>query len=46
VFIALGDVYMAIETGTVDGLVTCPPLILAYKLHEVAKYGVVSTFDA
>ena len=44
VFIPLGDVYMAIETGTVDGLVTCPPLILAYKLHEVAKYGVVSTF--
>jgi len=44
VFIPLGDVYMAIETGTVDGLVTCPPLILAYKLHEVAKYGVGSIF--
>jgi TRAP-type C4-dicarboxylate transport system substrate-binding protein len=39
-----GDVYLAIETGTIDGLVTCPPLVLAYKLHEVAKHGVVATF--
>jgi TRAP-type C4-dicarboxylate transport system substrate-binding protein len=44
VFMPLGDVYMAIETGTVDGLVTCPPLVLAYKLYEVAKHGVVTTF--
>ena len=44
VFMPLGDVYMAIERGTVDGLVTCPPLILAYKLHEVTKYGLVTTF--
>ena len=33
---------MAIETGTIDGIVTCPPVILAFKLHEVAKYGVVT----
>jgi TRAP-type transport system periplasmic protein len=44
VFMPLGDVYMAMETGTVDGIVTCPPLILAYKLHEVAKCATVLTF--
>jgi len=43
VFMPPGDVYMAIETGTIDGIVTCPPVILAFKLHEVAKYGVVTT---
>lgn len=44
VFMPLGDVYLSLETGTIDGLVTCPPLVLAFKLHEVAKYGVVATF--
>lgn len=44
VFMPLGDVYMAMETGTVDGIVTCSPLILAYKLHEVAKNATVLTF--
>jgi TRAP-type transport system periplasmic protein len=44
VFMPLGDVYLGLETGTIDGLVTCPPLMLAFKLHEVAKYGVVATF--
>jgi TRAP-type C4-dicarboxylate transport system substrate-binding protein len=44
VFMPLGDVYMALDTGTIDGLVTCPPLILAFKLYEVAKYGVKATF--
>jgi TRAP-type C4-dicarboxylate transport system substrate-binding protein len=44
VFMQLGDVYMAMETGTVDGIVTCPPLVLAFKLHEVAKHGTVLTF--
>ncbi len=44
VFMPLGDVYMAMETGTVDGIVTCPPLILAYKLYEVAKNATVLTF--
>ena len=44
VFMPLGDVYLAMETGTVDGLVTCQPMILAFKLHEVAKHGVVATF--
>ena len=44
VFMPLGDVYLAMETGTIDGLVTCPPLVLAFKLFEVAKYGVKATF--
>jgi TRAP-type transport system periplasmic protein len=44
VFMPLGDVYLAMETGTVDGLVTCPPLVLAYKLYEVAKHGAIATF--
>jgi TRAP-type C4-dicarboxylate transport system substrate-binding protein len=44
VFMPLGDVYLALETGTIDGLVTCPPLVLAFKLYEVAKNGVVATF--
>jgi len=44
VFMPLGEVYLAMETGTVDGLVTCPPLVLAFKLHEVAKQGTIATF--
>ncbi len=44
VFMPLGDVYLALETGTIDGLVTCPPLVLAFKLYEVAKYGTLCTF--
>ncbi len=44
IFMPLGDVYLAAETGTIDGVVTCPPLILAYKLYEVLKHGVIATF--
>jgi TRAP-type C4-dicarboxylate transport system substrate-binding protein len=44
VFMPLGDVYLAVETGTVDGLVTCPSFFLALKFYEVAKHGVVATF--
>jgi TRAP-type C4-dicarboxylate transport system substrate-binding protein len=44
IFMPLGDVYLAMETGTIDGIVTCPPLFISYKLYEVAKYGVVTTF--
>lgn len=36
VFMPLGDVYLALEMGTIDGVVTCPPNVLAYKLYEVA----------
>ncbi len=44
IFMPLSDVYLAMETGTVDGIVTCPPQFLAFKLYEVARYGVVATF--
>lgn len=44
IFMPLADVYLAMETGTIDGIVTCPPLLLSFKLHEVVRYGVVATF--
>jgi TRAP-type C4-dicarboxylate transport system substrate-binding protein len=44
VFMPLVDVYPAMETGTIDGLVTCPPSLLAFKLYEVAKHGTIATF--
>ena len=44
VFMPLGDVYLSMQTGTIDGLVTCPPLVLAFKLNEVAKQGTLATF--
>src|SRR4030043_2301885 len=44
IFMPLGDVYMGMETGTIDGIVTCPPLIISFKLYEVAKHAVVATF--
>lgn len=44
VFMPLGDVYLAMETGTIDGVVTCPPLVLAFKLPEVVRHGVIVTF--
>jgi TRAP-type C4-dicarboxylate transport system substrate-binding protein len=44
VFMPLSDVYMALDTGTIDGVVTCPPLVLAFKLHDVVKHGTILTF--
>ncbi len=44
VFIPLGDVYLSMETGVIDGIVTCPMLYKAYKLHELGKNAVVATF--
>lgn len=44
IFMPLGDVYLAMETGTIDGLVTCPPILLSFKLQEVVKHGVIATF--
>ena len=43
-FMPLGDVYLAMETGNIDGIVTCPMLYKAYKLHELGKHAVVATF--
>ncbi len=44
VFMPLGEVYLSMETGVIDGVVTCPALVKAFKLYEVAKYGVPTSF--
>lgn len=44
VFMPLGDVYLSMETGVIDGVVTCPALVKAFKLYEVAKHGVPISF--
>ncbi len=44
VFMPLGDVYLSMETGVIDGVVTCPALVKAFKLYEVAKFGVPTSF--
>ncbi len=44
VFMPLGDVYLSMETGDIDGIVTCPPLFSAFKLNEVADHAVVASF--
>jgi TRAP-type C4-dicarboxylate transport system substrate-binding protein len=44
VFMPLGDVYLSMETGVIDGIVTCPMLYKAYKLQELGKHAVVATF--
>jgi TRAP-type C4-dicarboxylate transport system substrate-binding protein len=44
IFMPLGDVYMSMETGVIDGVVTCPALVKAFKLDEVAEYGVPTSF--
>lgn len=43
VFMPIGDVYMALQTGTVDGLVTCPPILTSFKLQEIVRYGTILT---
>ena len=44
IFMPLGEVYLSMETGVIDGVVTCPALIKAFKLYEVAKHGVPVSF--
>jgi len=44
IFMPLGDVYLSMETGVIDGVVTCPALVKAFKLYEVAKHGVPVSF--
>jgi len=44
VFMPLGDVYLSMETGVIDGIVTCPQLFNAFKLYEVADQVIVATF--
>ena len=43
-FMPLGDVYMAMETGTIDGIVTCPPLIPLSTFMRWQNMPVVTTF--
>jgi len=42
VFMPGTDFYMGMQTGTIDGLVTCPPILLAFKLNEVVKHGIIA----
>lgn len=44
VFMPLGDVYLSMETGVIDGIVTCPQLFYAFNLQEVADHAVVASF--
>ncbi len=44
VFMPLGDVYLSMKTGVIDGVVTCAPLVKAFKLYEVADYCVPISF--
>jgi TRAP-type C4-dicarboxylate transport system substrate-binding protein len=44
VFMPLGDVYLSMETGVIDGVVTCPALVNAFKIYEVADYCVPISF--
>ncbi|MCP4683308.1 MAG: TRAP transporter substrate-binding protein [Desulfobacterales bacterium] len=44
VFMPLGDVYLSLETGVIEGVVTCPALVKAFKLYEVADFGVPTSF--
>lgn len=44
VFMPIGDVYLSMETGVIDGVVTCPALVNAFKIYEVADYCVPISF--
>jgi TRAP-type C4-dicarboxylate transport system substrate-binding protein len=44
VFMPLGEVYLAMEMGVIDGLITCPALVMAFKLYEVSRYAVKIPF--
>ncbi len=44
IFMPLGDVYLSMETGVIDGVVTCPALVKAFKLYEVTKHCVPTSF--
>jgi TRAP-type C4-dicarboxylate transport system substrate-binding protein len=44
VFMPLSDVYTSLDSGAIDGVVTCPPLVEAFKLYEVLHHGVIATF--
>jgi len=44
VFTPPGDIYMSLQTGVVDGVVTCPMAMQVFRLAEVVKYGTLIPF--
>ncbi len=42
VFFAWTDIYMALQTGAVDGMEASPQMIYPSKFHEIGKYFTVS----
>jgi TRAP-type C4-dicarboxylate transport system substrate-binding protein len=44
VFMPMDQVYLSLENGSVDGVVTCPTNFLSYSLYEVANYATLATF--
>jgi TRAP-type C4-dicarboxylate transport system substrate-binding protein len=44
VFMPMSEVYKVVDNGSIDGFVTCPPMVLSYRLYEVAPFGALVTF--
>ncbi|WP_459915260.1 hypothetical protein [Desulfocicer niacini] len=40
----LNSAFLAMETGVIDGIVIFPALVKAFKLYEVADFGVSTSF--
>jgi TRAP-type C4-dicarboxylate transport system substrate-binding protein len=43
VFLPMGEVYEAVDNGSIDGFVTSPPMVLSYKLYEESPFGTLVT---
>jgi len=44
IFMPLEDVHSAMENGSIDGIVTCPPMVQSFELYEVADQCTLVTF--
>ena len=44
VFMPMDQVYLSMQNGSIDGVVTCPPNFLTYRLYEVAGCAALETF--
>ena len=44
IFMPMSQVYAAMENGSIDGVVTCPPMYLSFGLYKAASYGTLATF--
>jgi TRAP-type C4-dicarboxylate transport system substrate-binding protein len=44
VFMPMGQVLDALENGSIDGVVTCPPMYLSFGLYKAASHGTLATF--